>query len=145
MEKLCTWKLLKTTRRIRIRSPFARHTSLTYQTRNFPPPIHLSENAKHREYFPGCFPPSPVSPTTALGHTEHRALPCYALCCFVCYVIYSVPPPLLLSGKPRDPCRYPCDRLHQRWTLLARATRQAPPFDHQISPTLISTACIRVV
>ena len=25
------------------------------------------------------FPPSPVSPTTVLGHTEHRVLPCYAL------------------------------------------------------------------
>ena len=25
-------------------------------------------NAKHRGYFPGCFPPSPVSPPTALGH-----------------------------------------------------------------------------
>ena len=33
------------------------------------PPIHLPENAKHRGYFPGCFPPSPVSPPTALGHS----------------------------------------------------------------------------
>ena len=43
------------------------------------PPVHLHENAKHRRYFPGCFPPSPVSPTTALGHTEHCVLSCYAL------------------------------------------------------------------
>ena len=28
---------------------------------------------------------------------------------------------------------------------LARATRQAPPLDHQISPILLYTACIRVV
>ena len=28
--------------------------------------------------------------------------------------------------------------------LLARATRQAPPLDHQISPILLSTVCIRV-
>ena len=31
-------------------------------------PVHLPENAKHREYFPGCFPPSPVSPIPTLGH-----------------------------------------------------------------------------
>ena len=39
------------------------------------PPVHLSKNAKPREYLYGCFPPSLVSPTTALGHTEHRVLP----------------------------------------------------------------------
>ena len=37
MKKLCTWKLLKTTRRFWIRNPFVRHTPLTYRTRNFPP------------------------------------------------------------------------------------------------------------
>ena len=35
---------------------------------NISPPVHLSENAKPREYLPGCFPPSPVSPHTALEH-----------------------------------------------------------------------------
>ena len=79
MKILYTWKLLRTTRRTRTRNPFVRHASLTYQTRNFPPLAPLSENAEHRGYFLGCFPPSPVSPTTALGHTEHRVLPCYAL------------------------------------------------------------------
>ena len=33
------------------------------------PSVHLSENAKLRGYFPGCFPPSPASPSTTLGHT----------------------------------------------------------------------------
>ena len=33
-----------------------------------PPPIHLFENAKHHGYFPGCFPPSPVSPIPSLDH-----------------------------------------------------------------------------
>ena len=127
MKILCTWKLLRTTRRIRIRSPFVHHTSLTYQTRNFSPPIHLSENPKHRGYFPGCFPPSSVSPTTVLGHIEHRVLSCYALWCFDCSVIYCVPSPLLLSDRPRD-CRRPPVRLRcRRLVLLARATRQAPP------------------
>ena len=45
------------TGRIRIRSPFVRHTPLTYRTRNFPPPAPLPGNSKHRGYFPGCFPP----------------------------------------------------------------------------------------
>ena len=31
-------------------------------------PIHLSENVKHRGYFPGCFPPSLVSHIPALRH-----------------------------------------------------------------------------
>ena len=43
------------------------------------PPVHLSGNAEHREYFPGCFPPSPVSPIPALDHPWHRILPCYIL------------------------------------------------------------------
>ena len=57
MKILSIWKLLRTTRRTRIRSPFVHHTPLTYQTRNILPPVHLSENTKHREYFPGCFHP----------------------------------------------------------------------------------------
>ena len=127
MKILCTWKLLRTTRRIQIRRPLVRHTHLAYRTCNFPPPVHLSENAKHRGYFPGCFPPSPVSPTTALGHTEHRVLSCYALWCLDCSVIYCVSSPLLLSDRPRD-CRRPPVRLRCWWlVLLARATRQAPP------------------
>ena len=145
MKILSTWKLLRTTRRFRIRSPFDRHTPLTYRTCNFPPPAPLPENAKHREYFPGCFPPSPVSPTTALGHTEHRVLPCYALWCFDCSVIYCVPSPLLLCDRPQD-CQRPPVRLRSwRPLSLARATRQDPPLDHQISPILLYTACIRVV
>ena len=31
------------------------------------PSIHLSKNVKHRGYFPGCFPSSPVPPHTVLG------------------------------------------------------------------------------
>ena len=44
-----------------------------------PPPVHLPEYAKHREYFPGCFPPLLVSPIPALDHPWHRVLPCYIL------------------------------------------------------------------
>ena len=45
------------------------HTPNVSNTQLSPPPAPLPENAKHRGYFPGCFPPSPVSPPTALGHT----------------------------------------------------------------------------
>ena len=55
---------------------------------NFPPPVHLSENAKHRGYFPRCFPPSPVSPPTALGHTWHRYLLCHASLCIYLHCIH---------------------------------------------------------
>ena len=145
MKILCTWKLLRTTRRIQIRSPFVRHTPLAYRTRNFPPPVHLSKNAKYREYLPGCFPPSSVSPTTALGHTQHRVLSCYALCCFDCSVIYCVPPPSLFSGRPRDYRRPPVWLRSWRPLLLARATRQAPPLITRYRLFLLSTPCIRVV
>ena len=145
MEKLCTWKLLRTTRQIRIRSPFVHHTSLTYRTRNFPPPVRLSENAKHREYFPGCSPPSPVPPTVALGHTSHCSLSCHASSCLCLHCIYCFFPPLL-SGRLRDRhCCCPVRLRSWRPLLLARATRQAPPLDHQISSILLYTACIRVV
>ena len=42
--------------------PSIAHTQLS-------PLAHLSENVKHRGHFPGCFPPSPVSPHTAIGRT----------------------------------------------------------------------------
>ena len=108
------------------------------------PPVHLSENAEHRGYFPGCFPPSLVSPPTALGHPWHRVSPCYALCCFDCSVIYYVPPPLLLSSRPRDCRRPPIDYGVDEPSFSAELPGKAP-LDHQISPILLYTACIRVV
>ena len=126
MKILCTWKLFRMTRRIRIRSPFVRHTSLTYRTRKFPPPFHLSENAKHREYFPGCSPPSPVSPTTAFwAHLASRfVLSCTVMLMLALYLLFLPP---LLSGRLRDRCCCCPVRLRSwRPLLLARATRQAP-------------------
>ena len=145
MKILCTCKLLRTTRRIRIRNPFVRHTSLAQQTRNFPPPVHLSVNAKHREYFPRCFPPSPVPPPTALGHTQHRALSCLPSSCLCLHYIYCFFP-LFSRQTPR-----PTPLLPSTTTVLMTPpscqSNQAspPPLDHQISPILLSTACIRVV
>ena len=145
MKILSTWKFLRTTRRIRIRSPFVRHTSLTYRTRNFPPPVHLSENAKHRRYFPGCFPPSPVSPLTALGHTWHRCLLCHASLCICLHCIHCFFPlfsPVdyetdAAAGAPTD---YAVDN-----PSLPEQPGKPSPLDHQISPTLLPTPCIRVV
>ena len=135
MKIIYIWKLVRTTRRIRIRGPFVRHTPLSYRTCNFPPPFHQFENAKHREYFPGCFPPSPVSPIPALAHAWRRVLPCYILWCYclLCYLFVS--PSLLIFGR----LRY-CDKTPRPLMLrcsttatlpkipfVCRASRQAPP------------------
>ena len=72
------------------------------------------------------------------------AMLCFAMLRLLFYLLCS--PPLLLFGRPRDRCRYPCDRLHRRRTLLARATRQAPPpLITRYRLFLLYTACIRVV
>ena len=128
MKILSTCKLLRTTRRIRLRSPFVRHTPLAYRTRNFPPPVHRSENTKPRGYFPGCFPP--CTGITYYRVRAHRT-PCIALIyfvvlCLLCIYCFS---PLF---SPVDPVTM----LMPLWSTtspttplsLARATRQAPPF-----------------
>ena len=65
---------------------------------------------------------------------------CTCLLCIYCFspLFSPVDPvtmlmPLWLTTSPTTPLS------------LARATRQAPPLDHQISPILLYTACIRVV
>ena len=143
MGKLCTWKLLRTTRRIRIRSPFVRHTSLTYRIHNFPPPDHLTENAKHRVYFPRCFPLSPVSPTTAIGHTWHRYLSCHASICIYLHCIHCFFPLFSpVDYKTDAAAGAPIDYVVDDPSLPEQPGK--PPFDHQISPILPSIACIRV-
>ena len=86
MKMFSTCKLLRTTRRIRIRSPFVRHTPLTYQTRNFPPPAPLPENTKHREYFPGGFPPfTGITYYRVRAHRTPRiALLYFVMLCLLC-------------------------------------------------------------
>ena len=53
--------------------------------------------------------------------------------------------PPLLSGRPRDSCWCPCDRLclWRPFFLYSRASRQAPPLIIPISPIPFSHACIR--
>ena len=127
MKILSTWKLLRTTWRIRIRSPFVRRTPLTYRTRNFPPPAPLPENTKHREYFPGCFPPfTGITYYRVRAHRTPRiALLYFVMLCLLC-IHYFFPP--LLSGRLRDRrCCWPVRLRSWRPLSLARETRQAPP------------------
>ena len=113
------------TRRTRIRSPFVHHTPLTYQTRNFPPPVHLSENTKHWEYFLGCFPPFiGITYYRVRAHRTPRiALLYFVMLCLLCihYVFplfspvdyetdaaadqfdYGVDDPSLLPEQPGKP------------------------------------------
>ena len=145
MEKLCTWKLLRTTRRIRIRSPFVCHTSLTYRNCNFPP----SGSSVRKRKTPGILSRlfSPFVGITYYRDWAHLASILVMSCIDMhLFALYSLFLPPLLSGRPRDRrCCCPVRLRSWRPLLLARATRQAPPLDHQISPILLYTACIRVV
>ena len=137
-------KVAQKIQRIRLHGLFIFHMSLAQRTRNFPPPAPLPENTKHREYFPRCFPPSPVRPRTALGHTQHHALSCHASSCICLHYIYCFFP-LFSRQTPR-----PTPLLPSTTTVLttppSRLSFQAsPPPDHQILPILLYTACIRVV
>ena len=70
------------------------------------------------------------------------AMLCFVLLCLLCYLLCS--PLLLLSGRPRDRFRYP--RLTTVLTTTSLPEQPGkPPLDHQISPTLLYIACIRVV
>ena len=108
------------------------------------PPFHLSENAKHREYFPGCSPPSPVPPTVALGHTSHCSLSCHASSCLCLHCIYCFFPLFSPVDYETDTAAAQFDYGVDDPSYLPEQPGK-PPLDHQISPILLYTACIRVV
>ena len=121
-------------RRIWIRSPFVCHTSLTYRTRNFPPPAPLPENTEHREYFPGCFPPfTGITYYRVRAHRTPRiALLYFVMLCLLC-IHYFFP----LSS----PVDYETDAAADQFdygvddpSLLPEQPGKPPPLDHQISP-----------
>ena len=101
-------------------------------------------NAKHREYFPGCFPPSPVSPTTAFGHTlaSRFLVSCIVMHLFALYLLFL--PPLLSLDTKTDAAATQYDYGIDDPSFSAELPGK-PPLDHQISPILLYTACIRVV
>ena len=67
-----------------------------------PPPAPLSENTKHREYFPGCFPPF-----TGITYYRIRAhltplfvMSCIVMLMFALYLLFL--PPLLSRSLRAD-------------------------------------------
>ena len=91
-----------------------------------PPPVRLSENAKHREYLPDT---PPFAGTTYCRVRAHLALfivmSRIVMLMFALYLLFLPP---LLSGRLRDRhCCCPVRLRSRRPLLLARATRQAPP------------------
>ena len=86
----------------------------------------------------------PFAGTTYCRVRTRLALPVVLLCtCLLC--IYCFSPPLL-SGRPRDDADAPVvDYITDDPSLSCQSNQASPPFDHQISPTLLYTACIRVV
>ena len=90
------------------------------------------------------FPPSPVPPRTTLGRTQHHTLSCHASSCICLHYIYCFFP--LFSHQTSRPTPLLSSMTTVLTTPLSCQSNQAsPPFDHQISPILISSACNRVV
>ena len=114
------------TRRIRIRSPFVRHTSLTYRTRNFPLRFICPKTRNTGNTFPDV---SPFAGTTYCRVRTHLApfivMSRIVMLMFALYLLFLPP---LLSGRLRDRhCCCPVRLRSRRPLLLARATRQASP------------------
>ena len=123
---------------------FIRHTSLTYRTRNFPPLAPLPENTKHREYFPGGFPPfTGITYYRVRAHQTPRiALIYFVVLCLLCihYFFPLFSPVDYETDAAADQFDYGVDD-----PLSCQSNQASPPLDHQISPILLHTACIRVV
>ena len=106
--------------------------------------VHLSENTKHREYFPGGFPPfTGITYYRVRAHRTPRiALLYFVMLCLLCihYFFPLFSPVDYETDAAADQFDYGVDD-----PLSCQSNQASPPFDHQISPTLLYTACIRVV
>ena len=129
MKILYTWKLIRTTRRIQIRSPFVRHMSLTIRTWNRPPPVICLTNVRNRENIPGWVPPSSVSCSTALRHTRHCLLSCHTLCSIVCF-IFIVSSPLFLPVDSETDAAPGYDYAADNQPLSVELPGKQNPLDH---------------
>ena len=90
------------------------------------------------------FSPSPVSPPTALGHTWHLYLSCHASLCIWLHCIYCFFPLFSPVDYETDAAAAQFDYEVDDPSFLPEQPGK-PPLDHQISPILLYTACIRVV
>ena len=135
MNILWTWKFLRTTRWIRICSPFVRHASLasiaTMQQ-------STSGSSVQRRKTPGIL--SRMFPHfTSITYYRVRSFlaPRIAMLCFVmpCLLRIYCFFPLFFSGRPRDRRWCVWVRLHHRrpFFLCNRASRQAPPWSPDIA------------
>ena len=77
------------------------------------------------------------TPSITLCHVMHRHA-------FV-WIIFIVSSPLLSLDSETDAAATQYDYGVDDPSLLLEQPGNPPPFDHQISPTLLYTACIRVV
>ena len=68
---------------------------------------------------------------------------CIVMLMFALYLLFL--PPLLSLDTETDAAATQYDYGVDDPSLLSEQTGKPPPLDHQISPTLLSTACIRVV
>ena len=104
-----------------------------------------SDSSARKRETPGIFSRMfpPFTGITSYRVRTRLALPVVLLCtCLLC--IYCFSPPLLF-GRPRDDADAPVvDYVTDDPSFLSEQPGK-PPLDHQISPTLLSTACIRIV
>ena len=103
-----------------------------------PPPAPLPKNTEPREYFPDAFP---LHRYHLLPRRTRLALPVILLCtCLLCIYCFS---PLFSSVDPVTRLTPQFDYGVDDPSLLPEQPGK-PPLDHQISPNLLYTACIRV-
>ena len=104
----------------------------------------MSENARHREYFPGCFPLRRYHLPPRLGTplTTLIVMSCIVMHMFALYLLFLTP--LLSLDTETDVAATQYDYGVDDPSLPEQPGKP-PPLDHQISPILPSTACIRVV
>ena len=90
---------------------------------------------------------SPFTGTTSYRVRAHLAsrfvMSCIVMHLFALYLLFL--PPLLLLDTETDAAATQYDYGVDDPSLLAEQPGKPPTLDHQISPTLLSTACIRVV
>ena len=70
-------------------------------------------------------------------------MPCIVMHLFALYLLFL--PPLLSLDTETDAVATQYDYSVDDPSLLLEQPGKPPPLDHQISPTLLYTACIRVV